>query len=68
MALPRTEDEFWIVLKGQLKWEFDDEAVIANTGDVVLARAGRWHRITVVGDQPAVRLAIVKPDVLHIYE
>jgi len=64
-----TENEFWVVLKGTLKWEFDDgETVIARAGDVVLAKAGRWHKITVVGDEPTVRFAVVKPDVLHIFE
>lgn len=63
-----TENEFWVILKGQLKWEFDDETVIAKTGDIVLAKANRWHKITVLGDEPAVRLAIVAPDVPHLYE
>jgi mannose-6-phosphate isomerase-like protein (cupin superfamily) len=69
-----TENEFWVILKGTLKWEFDDgdgkvtETVIAKAGDVVLAKAGRWHHITVVGDEPSVRFAVVKPDVLHIFE
>ena len=27
-----------------------------------------WHQITVIGDEPAARLAITKPDVEHIYE
>jgi quercetin dioxygenase-like cupin family protein len=63
-----TENEFWVILKGSLKWEFDDETVVANAGDVVLAKANRWHRITVVGDEPSVRFAVVKTDVLHIYE
>ncbi len=69
-----TENEFWVILKGTLKWDFDDgdgqivETVIARAGDVVVAKAGRWHHITVVGDEPSVRFAIVKPDVLHIFE
>lgn len=63
-----TENEFWVVLKGQLRWEFDDETIVARAGDVVVAKAGRWHKITVLGDEPAVRFAVVKPDVLHIYE
>lgn len=63
-----TENEFWVILKGTLQWEFDDETVIAKAGDVVLAKAGRWHHISVVGDEPSVRFAIVKPDVLHIFE
>ena len=69
-----TENEFWVILKGTLKWDFDDgdgkivETVIAKAGDVVLAKAGRWHHITVVGDESSVRFAIVKPDVLHIFE
>ncbi len=69
-----TENEFWVILKGTLQWDFDDgdgkivETVIAKAGDVVVAKAGRWHHITVVGDESSVRFAVVKPDVLHIYE
>ena len=64
-----TENEFWVVLKGTLKWEFDDgETVIAKAGDVVLAKALRWHKITAIGDEPTVRFAIVAPDVPHLYE
>jgi quercetin dioxygenase-like cupin family protein len=67
-----TENEFWVILMGTLKWDFYEgeeivETVIAKAGDVVLAKAGRWHHITVVGDEPSVRFAVVKPDVLHIY-
>lgn len=64
-----TENEFWVVLKGTLKWEFDDgETVIARAGDVVLAKAPRWHKITAIGDEPTVRFAVVAPDVPHLYE
>ncbi len=69
-----TENEFWVILKGTLQWDFDDgdgkivETVIAKAGDIVLAKAGRWHHIQVVGDEPSVRLAVVAPDVPHIYE
>ena len=68
-----TDDEFWVVLRGQLKWEFGDrstvdETVIAGPGDVVLARVGRWHSISVVGDEPAIRFAVVTPDVAHLAE
>lgn len=62
------EDEFWVIMKGRLRWTFDDEVVEVKAGDVVIARAGRHHAIEVIGDEPAVRFAVVAPDILHIYE
>jgi quercetin dioxygenase-like cupin family protein len=61
------ESEFWLILKGEIQWEFDDETVIARAGDIVFARAGRWHRITVLGDEPSVRFAVAAPNIEHIY-
>lgn len=64
-----SEDEFWVVLEGNLVWQFDDmPAIHAKTGDVVLAPRRKWHHIYVEGDGPSLRLAIVTPDVPHLYE
>jgi len=62
------ESEFWIVLKGRLRWTFDDEVVEAGPGDIVFAAAGRRHMIEVIGDEPSVRFAVAAPDIHHIYE
>ena len=62
------EDELWVILKGRLRWTFDDEVVDVQPGDVVFCRRGRWHQIEVIGDEPAVRFAVARPDIVHLYE
>ena len=62
------EDEFWVILKGTIRWTFDDEVVEARPGDVVFCAAGRHHAIEVIGNEPAVRFAVARPDIDHIYQ
>lgn len=62
------EDEFWVILQGRLRWTFDDEVVEVGPGDIVFCARGRRHQIQVIGDEPAVRFAIAKPDIEHLYE
>ena len=38
-----------------------------KAGDVVCVKAKTPHQIKCVGDKPGIRLAIVKPDVDHVY-
>ena len=37
-------------------------------GDVVFVERNRKHRITAIGDSPAIRLAVSRYDVAHVYE
>ena len=61
-------DECWVILEGQYKWSIDGEEQEVSVGDIVVVKEKTWHQITVIGDKPAARLAITKPDVDHIYE
>ncbi len=61
-------DECWIILDGKYQWQIANEVKIVKKGDIVTVKANTWHKITVVGNKPAIRLAITKPDVEHIYE
>ena len=61
-------DECWVVLEGSYEWEIDGKTKIVSVGDIILVKAKTWHKITAVGEVPAARLAITKPDVNHIYE
>ena len=61
-------DECWVVLEGSYEWEIDGNTKIVSQGDIVLVKANTWHKITVVGNSPAARLAITRPDVNHVYE
>jgi quercetin dioxygenase-like cupin family protein len=62
------EDEWWVILGGELVWEFEGQPPIhAKKGDVVFAPHPMKHHIYVVGDEPALRLAIAMPDIEHIW-
>ncbi len=61
-------DECWVILEGQYRWYIDGEEQEVSVGDIVVVKEKTWHQITVIGDKPAARLAITKPDVDHIYE
>jgi len=61
-------DECWVVLEGEYEWQIEDEVSRVKQGDIIVVKANKWHKITAVGDKPAARLAITKPDVEHIYE
>ena len=60
-------DEFWIVLGGELVWHIEDEEPrTAVTGDVMRVPRGKAHNIVTVGDGPSLRLAIGIPDIPHV--
>lgn len=61
-------DECWIVLEGEYEWQIDNKIKKVSVGDIIVVKANVWHKITAVGNKPAARLAITKPDVEHIYE
>jgi quercetin dioxygenase-like cupin family protein len=60
-------DEWWIVLEGRIDWEIEGEPerVQAQPGDFIFVPSGRFHHIHVVGDRPAIRLAISFPGEPH---
>lgn len=60
-------NEWWYILKGQWKWEIEGEEFIVKKDDIVFIEKGKIHKITAVGDEPAIRLAISRADVPHIY-
>ena len=61
-------DECWVVLEGEYEWQIEEKVSRVKQGDIIVVKAKKWHLITVVGDKPAARLAITKPDVEHVYE
>lgn len=60
-------NEWWYIVKGQWKWEIEGKEYIVKKGDFVFIEKNKWHRITAVGNEPAVRLAVSRGDVAHIY-
>ena len=45
-----------------------DVSFKVKKGDVVLIQKGRKHKITAVGDSVAIRLAVSRYDVDHVYD
>jgi len=60
-------NEWWLILEGEWKWEIEGEVKNVVKGDVVFIPAGKKHKITAAGISPAVRLAVSRADVPHVY-
>ena len=59
-------DEWWIVMRGTLQWEYTGGRVVrANEGDVVWVPRGSVHHIQNVGDGLSLRLAVSMPPAEH---
>jgi mannose-6-phosphate isomerase-like protein (cupin superfamily) len=56
-------DEFWIVLFGQISWRIGEDGVMnARPGDIVFVPAGTKYSIRTTGRDPSVRVSINAPD------
>ena len=60
-------NEWWYIVKGQWKWEIEGQEYLVKKGDLVFIEKNKLHRITAVGNEPAVRLAVSRGDVAHVY-
>jgi CMP-N-acetylneuraminic acid synthetase/mannose-6-phosphate isomerase-like protein (cupin superfamily) len=61
-------NEWWYIIAGCWQWDVENESFVVNSGDIVFIEKGKWHKITALGDVPAIRLAVSRADVLHVYE
>lgn len=61
-------DEWWYIIEGEWEWWIEGERRLVKAGDVVFIQRGRKHQITAVGDRVAIRLAVSRYDVDHVYE
>ena len=60
-------NEWWYILKGEWEWVIEGEKSIVKQGDFVFIEKGRKHKITAIGSKMAVRLAVSRADVEHVY-
>lgn len=61
-------NEWWYIVKGQWEWEVEGERFVVRKGDLVFIEKNKWHKITAIGTEPAIRLAVSKDKVAHIYK
>ena len=60
-------NEWWYIIEGKWQWEIEGKKIIVNKGEVVFIPKGKRHRIEAIGDKPAIRLAVSRADVAHVY-
>lgn len=62
-------DEWWFIAEGAQTWEFEDGVKVeVRQGDFVFAPKGIWHHISVVGESPAIRIAVSPVGEFHRYD
>ena len=60
-------DEWWLIMKGEWQWHVEGRDLTVKEGDVVFIERFKKHKITAIGNQQAIRLAVSREDVDHIY-
>ena len=61
-------DEWWYILKGEWEWFVEGDTLTVREGDIVFIERNKKHKITAIGGNQAIRLAVSRDDVDHIYE
>lgn len=60
-------NEWWYIVDGSWIWEIEGVKTVVNKGDFVFMPKNKKHKITATGNKPAVRLAVSRADVAHVY-
>ena len=60
-------NEWWYIVQGEWEWEIEGEIKRIKAGDIVMVEKRRVHKITAVGNNMAIRMAVSRADVEHIY-
>ena len=60
-------NEWWYIVQGEWEWEIEGEKKLIKAGDIVMVEKRRVHKITAVGKKMAIRMAVSRADVEHIY-
>jgi len=61
-------DEWWYIVEGNWEWNIEGVKKSIVQGDIVFINRNRKHQITAVGEKVAIRLAVSRYDVDHVYE
>tara|TARA_B100000780_G_C21126765_1_gene457498 strand:- start:487 stop:1638 length:1152 start_codon:yes stop_codon:yes gene_type:complete len=60
-------DEWWLILKGEWEFEYDNKILKAIKGDLIYLKRTTIHKIKAVGKEISIRMAVSRDDVEHIY-
>lgn len=60
-------NEWWYIVDGEWEWMIEGKVIHVKKDDVVFIDKGKLHKITAIGNKPAIRLAVSREDVAHIY-
>ncbi len=61
-------NEWWYIVEGVWEWEIEGEIKKIYKGDIVFMKKNRKHKITAAGTSRAIRMAVSRADVAHVYE
>ena len=63
-------DEWWVVIQGKIEFEIgdNDEKIIGEPGDVIFCKKGISHKISLLSDEPSIRLSIAvdNQETIHV--
>ena len=61
-------NEWWYIVEGEWEWEIENKIKKIVKGDIVFMEKNRKHKITASGSGRAIRMAVSRADVAHVYE
>ena len=61
-------NEWWYIVEGEWEWEIEGKVKRIIKGDIVFMEKNRKHKITASGSVRAIRMAVSRADVAHVYE
>jgi len=60
-------DEWWYIIEGEWEWLIEGEKKQINAGEVIFIERNKKHKVTAIGNKMAIRLAVSRYDVDHVY-
>ena len=61
-------NEWWYILEGEWDWDIEGKVKKIVKGDIVFMEKERKHKITASGNSRAIRMAVSRADVEHVYD
>ena len=63
-------DEWWVVIQGEIEFEIGnhEDIIKGEPGDVIFCKKGVHHKISVMSDEPCIRLSIAvdNQETIHV--